>query len=86
MSEPEEYERAAGRIALWSAMDLIAGAIAKFAARTASKLGPVFRLGVPRRAMVVLAGIEAKRRVANKKRRLSPQSRSREISCRPVHE
>ena len=58
-------------VSLWdmiSSKSFRSGNLPKFVAKTARELGPVFRLKVPRRNMVVLAGIEANRWVAKKGR------------------
>ena len=73
---PPESMRAARRrpmpgVSLWDMMSsksFRSGNLPKFVAETASELGPVFRLRVPGRNMVVLAGIEANRWVAKKGR------------------
>ena len=73
---PPESMRAARRrpmpgVSLWDMIrskSFRSGNLPKFVAETASELGPVFRLKVPGRNMVVLAGIEANRWVAKKGR------------------
>ena len=73
---PPQSMRAARRrpmpgVGLWNMIrskSFRSGNLPKFVAETASELGPVFRLKVPGRNMVVLAGIEANRWVAKKGR------------------
>ena len=73
---PPQSMRAARRrpmpgVSLWDMIrskSFRSGNLPKFVAETASELGPVFRLKVPGRNMVVLAGIETNRWVAKRGR------------------